>query len=139
MKIYFAGSIRAGRQDKELYGMIVDLLRCYGQVLTEHVGDLTLSDVGDDGPSDSYIYERDMAWLREADILVAEVTVPSLGVGYEIAMAEKEGKAVLCLYRPQPDRKLSAMLAGDSYIVLKEYQTMTEVEEVLKEFMGVRI
>ena len=46
MKIYFAGSIRGGRDDKELYLEIINLLGKYGKVLTEHIGDKTLSAMG---------------------------------------------------------------------------------------------
>ena len=78
MKIYFAGSIRAGRDDQELYHQVIQHLQQYGQVLTEHVGDPSLTQWGDDGPSDRAIYDRDMGWLAEADLIVAEVTTPSL-------------------------------------------------------------
>ena len=37
-KIYFAGSIRGGRQDQVLYEKLVDALKTYGKVFTEHVG-----------------------------------------------------------------------------------------------------
>ena len=37
--------------------------------------------------------------------IVAEVTQPSLGVGYEIGRAVAMGKRILCLYRPQPDKR----------------------------------
>ena len=46
-KIYFAGSIRAGRNDADLYARIVEVLRKYGKVLTEHVGDPNLTEKGD--------------------------------------------------------------------------------------------
>lgn len=38
-KIYFAGSIRGGRDDATLYHKIIETLKTYGQVFTEHVGD----------------------------------------------------------------------------------------------------
>lgn len=38
MQIYFCGSIRGGRQDQELYFRIINQLRSYGEVLTEHIG-----------------------------------------------------------------------------------------------------
>ena len=38
MKIYFAGSIRGGRDDAEIYYQIIEFLREYGEILTEHVG-----------------------------------------------------------------------------------------------------
>jgi hypothetical protein len=48
MKIYFAGSIRAGRDDSAIYETMITWLRSYGEVLTEHVGDPALSERGDD-------------------------------------------------------------------------------------------
>ena len=40
--IYFCGSIRAGRDDAALYKRIIDQLKDYGEVLTEHIGDPNL-------------------------------------------------------------------------------------------------
>lgn len=57
MKVYFAGSIRGGRQDAELYRKVIAALKEKHQVLTEHVGDLSLSAVEDKG--DKAIYEQD--------------------------------------------------------------------------------
>ena len=50
--------------------------------------------------NDAEILERDMQWLSQAHIVVAEVTQPSLGVGFEIARAITLNKPVLCLFRP---------------------------------------
>jgi hypothetical protein len=41
--IYFAGSIRGGRADAELYKRIIKYIQREHIVLTEHVGDLSLS------------------------------------------------------------------------------------------------
>ena len=126
MQIYFAGSIRAGREDQELYHELVQSLRRYGQVLTEHVGEPTLTQLGDDGPSDREIFERDMRWLAEADFVVAEVSTPSLGVGYELGRGESLGKRALCLYRDREGRKLSAMVSGNPLLVVARYETVLE-------------
>jgi len=133
MKIYFAGSIRGGRDDRELYSRIIKLLSGYGAVLTEHVGNKNLSAMGQ-GMASEYIHKRDVAWLKEANVLVAEVTTPSLGVGYEIAKAEEMNKKILCLYRPAPDRKLSAMIAGSGKLITKEYNSESELGELLRTF-----
>ena len=37
-KVYFCGSIRGGRDDAELYKRIIEQIKQYGTVLTEHVG-----------------------------------------------------------------------------------------------------
>ena len=136
MNIYFAASIRGGRDDWASYLEIVKQLRDYGNVLTEHVGDVELSAVGED-LGDDKIHDRDLGWLRDADYLVAEVTTPSLGVGYEIGKATEWGKPVLCLYRPTEGRKLSGMIAGCGGVSLREYQTTDELREVFAEFLGV--
>ncbi len=136
MKIYFAGSIRAGRDDQEIYHRLIQGLQGHGPVLTEHVGDPELSQWGDDGPSDQMIYQRDMDWLAEASLMVAEVTIPSLGVGYEIGRAESRGIPVLCLYREQDGRKLSAMISGNPKVTVTEYRTVEEALVYIGRFIG---
>ena len=77
---YFAGSIRGGREDQELYRRIIEFLGHYGTVVTEHVGREDLADSGEKDLSDEQIFHRDLEWLRSADCLVAEVSTPSLDV-----------------------------------------------------------
>ncbi len=136
MKIYFGGSIRAGRDDQVIYHQLIQCLQGYETVLTEHVGDPELTQWGDDGPSDQMIYQRDMAWLAEASLMVAEVTIPSLGVGYEIGRAESRGIPVLCLYREQDGRKLSAMISGNPNVTVAEYSTVEEALVYIGGFIG---
>lgn len=137
MKIYFAGAIRGGRTDAALYRELIRFLGTFGQVLTEHVGDPTLSEKGDDGPDDRYIHDRDMAWMKACDLIVAEVTVPSLGVGYELGWACAMGKPVLSLYRPDAGKRLSAMIAGSKSIVTAEYETVDQAREIIKRFFSI--
>lgn len=113
-KVYFAGSIRGGRTDAELYRQIIEHVQKTDVVLTEHVGNLALSKTEGLPNRDVAIYEQDTAWLREADVVIAECTTPSLGVGYELAYAEKFGKPVHIFYNKRRVN-LSAMLSGDSY------------------------
>ena len=130
MTIYFAGAIRGGRADQALYLQIIELLRRHGTVLTEHIGDGALTPSGEE-QTDAFIHDRDLEWLRSADALVAEVTTPSLGVGYEIGRCVEWGKPVICLYRPGEGRRLSGMIAGCSSAIVKEYQTVDDVAAIL--------
>jgi nucleoside 2-deoxyribosyltransferase len=136
MKIYYAGSIRGGRDDKDMYAKIIKTLSSYGEVLTEHVGDRNLTALGEGGPTEEYIYNRDMKWLKEADVLIAEVTTPSLGVGYEIAKAEEWGKKVLCLYRETEGKRLSAMILGCKKLGVKKYTSSVDLPAIFVEFFG---
>lgn len=130
MKIYFAGSIRGGRADSELYRMIITHLQQYGEVLTEHIGDDGLTSMGEDGHSDREIFDRDMTWLSAADVVVAEVTTPSLGVGFEIGTALSLKKSVICLYRPAAGRRLSAMIAGCREVTVIEYKAVDDLKAI---------
>lgn len=127
MKIYFAGSISSGRQDQAIYAQIIELLKRHGTVLTEHFGSATLTAAGE-SLSDGEIHDRDVAWLRAADVMVAEVTTPSLGVGYEIGRSVEWGKRVVCLYRPLPGRRLSGMIAGSPGVAVVHYQLVSELD-----------
>ncbi|XP_040905095.1 2'-deoxynucleoside 5'-phosphate N-hydrolase 1 [Toxotes jaculatrix] len=140
MKIYFCGSIRGGRDDAHLYRKIVDKLQSYGTVLTEHVSSTTLTDRGEDASAagDKFIHDRDMDWLQQSDAVVAEVTQPSLGVGYELGQVVAMKKKTLCLFRPSSGRALSAMIRGaddGEWFVVRDYQE-DEVENVLEEFFN---
>ena len=130
-KIYFAGSIRGGRQDAELYGRIISRLKEYGYVLTEHVGNAQVLELEKDNSAES-IYARDMAWMFEADILIAEATNPSLGAGYEIARAEERNIPVHIFYNKKRC-SLSAMLAGNAKFFIHPYENEDEIYAVLKE------
>jgi len=94
VKIYFAGSVSAGRQDVESYKELINYIKNHGDVLTEHVGDSSMNELGEDKPPE-FIHERDMSWLAESDVLIAEVSNPSLGVGFEIARAIENKMNVL--------------------------------------------
>lgn len=135
MKIYFAGAIRAGREDAVIYEAMITWLRSFGEVLTEHVGNRALTESGDDGPHDRYIHDRDMAWLSACDLVVAEVSVPSLGVGYELGWATALRKPALCLHRPISGRPLSAMIAGSPGIQTAGYSHMDEAKAIMKAFI----
>lgn len=134
MNIYFCGSIRGGRQDAALYHDMIVFLKQYGDVLTEHVGDLSLTEQGNDGTA-AGIWQRDTSWLKQSDIVIAECSTPSLGVGYELAFAESIGKPVHVFYG-KDDGRLSAMLAGDPHFGIHIYQTREELFTLLKDIMG---
>ena len=136
MKIYFAGAIRGGRQDASTYHAMIAHLQNHAKVLTEHVGNKALSDGGEHDLSDKEIHARDLAWLEECDAVVAEVTTPSLGVGYELGVAEKLGKPILCLFDDgNPDFRLSAMLSGNPKAIVARYQTLEETVDAIDAFI----
>ena len=135
MNIYFAGSIRGGREDSLIYFKIINYLESFGLVLTEHVGSYKLNVDGEVNLSDTKIFNRDILWLKNADLVIAEVTNPSLGVGYEIAIAETLNLPVLCLFSKKMQKNISAMLLGNNKVICKEYDTIIDVKQEIDDFI----
>lgn len=136
MKIYFAASIRGGRKDQNKYNELIGFLSSKVEVLTEHVGDLSLGQTGEQDFTDKEIYQRDLEWLESADAVISEVTNPSLGVGYELGVAEKLGKPVLCLFDDSDDnRNLSAMISGNHKITTFRYTSLDQAKEEIVSFI----
>lgn len=132
MKIYFSGSIRGGRQDAKIYNQLIQEIKKHGIVLTEHVGSSEITHER----SDQEIHDQDMVWLHEADILIAEVTNPSHGVGYEIGRAVALDKKVFCLYRQQKNKSVSAMIKGSPSIECYEYSTINEAQSLINQIFS---
>ena len=133
-KIYFAASIRSGRDDQEIYSSIIAELKKHGLVLSEHFGSKNLTTDGEN-LTNTFIRNRDKDWVREADVIVAEVTTPSLGVGMELGWAEEWGKKVICLYREQEGRRLSALVDGAPEFKVCRYQSISDVAKILADLL----
>ena len=130
MKVYFAGSIRGGRVDADLYRRMIELIQETDTVLTEHIGAPVIRESG----SDADIYTQDTTWLREADLLIGECTCPSLGVGYELAYAERFEVPVHIFYN-RTKAHLSAMLSGNSYFHIYPYEQEAEIFPILRDIL----
>lgn len=135
MKIYFACSIRGGRDDAATYAALASYIKTKAALLTEIFADNKLTASGMNKPS-ADIWSTDTGWIQEADAIIAEVTNPSLGVGYEIAKAEEWGKPTLALFRDDGSRKLSAMIGGSPHTQTIYYTTPAEAEQAIDEFIN---
>ncbi len=137
MQLYFAASIRGGRELQPAYAAIVDHLRRAGHtVLSEHVASASV-EVDEPGQTDRDIYVQDIGWLDRAAAVIAEVTVPSLGVGYEIAYAlHVRNIPVLGLCRA--GTRLSAMLTGCTHPLLQIafYDDLAGALQAVDRFFG---
>ena len=135
MKIYFAGSIRGGRTNREIYQEIIAHLQKHGEVLTEHIASKEISDQGEFWMDDKKVFASDLNWLINADIIVAEVTTPSLGVGFEVATSVERKKPVLCLYRKMNGQSISAMIRGCPQVSSHGYEDLGEAKKIIDAFI----
>lgn len=134
-RIFLSGSIRGGRQLLETYRFMYDALEEAGaEVLSWHVADPALEET-ESKMTEQEIYARDLGLLEKSDALIAEVTVPSTGVGYEICRALARKIPVLCLQ--MPDTAVSAMVLGnpDPLIEIRTYPDREVLKEIIVEFV----
>jgi hypothetical protein len=119
MQVYFSCSITGGRAEQQVYQMIVQHMEQMGfSVPTAHLAQAVVLDEESilEAPA---VYRRDVDWVLQSDLVVAEVSTPSHGVGYELAVAEFHEKPIFCCY--QRDKKVSKMILGNDYPFLQIY------------------
>lgn len=133
MKIYFSGSIAGGRSKVNDYVKIVEILNRYGNVLTTHIANPKLGTV-EKGITAEEIYQRDIKWLKESDMVFAEITIPSTGVGYELAYAENRNIPVICMY--DKNINVSRMITGNENFIQIPYENIEELKGKIKEIMN---
>ena len=134
-KIYFAGSIRGGRDFADLYRKMIEHMQMTDIVLTEHIGQANLNLKEKGRISDAEIYNQNTAWLRESDMVLAECSNSSLGVGYELAYAER--REIPChIFYDKSKTQLSAMLTGNPYFDIYPYQTEEELFSLLDKLLS---
>ncbi len=135
MNIYFACSITGGRDFEQVYQDLTGALLADGhEIPTAHLAGSNVKDL-EAKVLPREVYERDVVWIRAAHALIAEVSVPSHGVGYEIGFALGCGKPVLCLY--QEGRKVSKMLSGNPHprLQVKSYKDPAEAIRLARKFI----
>lgn len=111
-----------------VYIQIIDLLKEQKHVVvSEHVASERLSQI-EAKLTDDEIFNSDRMYIDECECLVADVTVPSVGVGYEICYAVSKGKHVLCVYRE--DANVSAMVRGNRGAVSLSYKKMEDLGKI---------
>ena len=88
MKIYISGSIYGGTQKIETYKCLIEELEKYGEVVDKQIADPNTI-ANEAYQEDEEIYKDLEEKLINADIIFAEVSIPSLGVGYELGFADK--------------------------------------------------
>jgi len=138
MRIYFSGAISGGRDNLPVYQHIVErLLQAGHEIPSAHVADPAVHRQETD-VSPRQVYLRDVSWIKECDAMVAEVSTPSLGVGYEVAYALNLGQPVLCVYKS--GLCVSKIITGNPApeLIVATYADMDELDARLDSFIQSR-
>jgi hypothetical protein len=128
--IYFAGAITGDRGDLAIYRSFVSRLRDNGHIVFAPCIDPTVEDERATSPSE--IFQADVNLIQAAasarGLVVADVSVPSTGVGYEVALAVGVHlMRTICLFRPAYTPRCSAMISGNPAVTLIQYVDEADV------------
>jgi nucleoside 2-deoxyribosyltransferase len=139
MKIYFGFTVAGDRSSVTIARRLVELLETMGhEVLTRHLVSDTAAQM-DRSITPQAVFERDMNWLRQCDIFIAEVSGSSFGLGYEAGylLGSSEKKAVL-FYRRDSEPRISLLITGNTHpnCRLAPYSEPEEIEVQLRSTMG---
>ncbi|WP_292485024.1 nucleoside 2-deoxyribosyltransferase [Methanohalobium sp.] len=132
MKVFFSGSIRGGRDMLPVYNHICNFLYNNGfRVMSWYVVDSNLEDTESE-MSEQEVYNRDAGLIDKSDLLIAEVSVPSIGVGYEICYAISKNLPVICLYKSGSN--VSSMVLGNTYdkLIVAQYLNTDELNKIIQ-------
>lgn len=128
MKIYVSGSMYGGTQKIGTYKIMINELEKHAEVLNKNIADSNAIE-NEKYQKDEDIFQDLEQKMIMADIIFAEVTIPSLGVGYELGYADKLGKKIIAIYDETYTKKVSTMIRGNKRIKLIPY---TDINDICK-------
>src|SRR2546422_9384381 len=102
MRVYLACTVRGDRGGVAAGRAICDRLQRAGhEVLPSHLLDDNV-EAAESQLTEEAVFRRDLDWLSRCDVLVAEASGSSFGVGFEVgyvlARAQETGQRVVLLY-----------------------------------------
>jgi Nucleoside 2-deoxyribosyltransferase len=135
MKVYFGFTVAGNRSSVEAAKKIVGILQSLGhEVLTSHLLREDAWEADRRMPPEE-VFARDMSWLAQSDIFIAEVSGSSFGLGFETGylLGGTQKKTVL-LYDRAVERKISLLIVGNTHpnCILVPYSGLDELEELVR-------
>ena len=137
MRIYLACTVRGDRAGVAAGRAIAERLEQLGhEVLTKH---LLLDDVetSEQKLGDDEVYRRDLEWVSSCDVLIAEASGSSYGVGFEVGFvlgrSAQSGQRVLVLYDATRSNAISRLITGNRHpaCTTVAYQSLDELRQAV--------
>ena len=135
MKIYFGFTVAGNRSSLEAAQKIVELLVRMGhEVLTRHLvrGDAWEADRC---ITPQEVYQRDIKWLEQCDLFMAEVSGSSFGVGFETGyLLGATDKKIVLFFRRDAEKAISLIITGIVHpnCTVVPYSQVVELETWVK-------
>lgn len=131
MKVYLAVPLQKNRNNV-LAKDVSNILQSLGcKIISEWV----LWDDPNPNLNRHAIYERNCEAIKSCELLVAELSSPSIGVGMEIMFAHSLGKKIICIYS---HTEISNMIRGLPDVILLSYKNLDDLKEKFDQQFGIR-
>ena len=134
MIIYCAGPIKGDTTFRKFYLEIINFIESEGHTpLTELIAEIPSANP----LTDKQIYKRDIKWIDGSKMMIAEISGPSLGVGFEIAYAIHHKKMPVLALVNQTAKNVSAMITGCNSILLTvaKYRDPEDLKEIIRSYI----
>jgi 2'-deoxynucleoside 5'-phosphate N-hydrolase len=134
MIIYCAGPISGDTTYQENYKEIITIVDQEGHSALAELNGKFKSSIP---LSDKQIYTRDIKWIDSSQLMIAEISGPSLGVGFEISYALFQKKIPVLAFASIEVTKLSAMITGCNSNLLKlvRYGSTDEMKKIIRNYL----
>ena len=141
MRIYLGFTVAGDRSSIEAARAILGALRSLGHdVLATHLVAENAWDLDRRLPPQE-IFARDMAWLAECDLFVAEVSGSSFGVGFETGFVlGATSKRAILFFQREAERHISLLITGNTHpnCILVPYGSIDELPALVRNRLGVQ-
>jgi len=134
MIIYCAGPIKGDTTFQKFYLEIIDFIESEGHTPLAELNEKLTST----SPlTDKQIYKRDIKWIDGSKIMIAEISGPSLGVGFEIAYAIHQKKIPVLALVNYTVKNVSAMITGSdsNLLTIAKYNNAEDLKEIIRSYI----
>ena len=135
MIIYCAGPIRGNDTYKNSFKKIIEYVEGLGNTVLSEFSDKFSSTIP---LTDKQTYKRDLKWIDGSKCMIAEISGPSLGVGFELSYAILQRKLPVLALHNSEVQQISAMILGcDSpLITIKKYRDDEDMKNIIKTYLS---
>lgn len=134
MIIYCAGPIKGNTEYKDNYSKVVEIVESLGHTALSEMSKKFLSSIP---LSPKQVYARDMKWLEGSKLMIAEISGPSIGVGFEIAYALYVKKLNVLAVHSSDAPNVSSMILGcnNPKLFISKYNDTEDLTKIISDFI----
>ncbi len=134
MIIYCAGPIRGNETYKNSFKKIIEFVEGLGNTVLSEFSDKFSSTIP---LTEKQTYKRDLKWIDGSKCMIAEISGPSLGVGFELSYAIFQRKLPVLALHNSEVQQISAMIVGcDSpLLTIQKYGDDEDMKDIIKAYL----